>query len=303
MTKRVLLTGATGFVGTRLAAAIRDSDRELVATFYKTPPKSLESHTSKCRYVSCDIADPEAVASLFRDWGPFDTVVNAAAILPDKKPDFAGRSFHTNVLGQGYLVDAAALSHCRRFVYCSSISVYDGAGHFEEARPVAPVSAYGLSKYLGEQMLHLRASSLDTEMTGVSLRFSGIHGLGRARGVVAAMIEAARHNDDIAVDDPSSVYRLCFVSDAVDAIISGMAMPARAKSMCYNAASLEPCTLRHLAAQIVSLSASRSNVVVRGDAPRRDKVMDISAFQRDSGYNPAGLHVNLTLMLSPTLSP
>ena len=60
-----------------------------------------------------------------------------------------------NIDGTAMLLDLARLNHMRRFVFCSSISVYGdvGAAAITEDTPLRPTSVYGATKVACEQLI------------------------------------------------------------------------------------------------------------------------------------------------------
>jgi nucleoside-diphosphate-sugar epimerase len=146
----VLVTGATGFIGRHLTAALRESGAEVVAatrTAQQAP--GVES-------LQFDLARPECV--LPQQLQGFDCVYHLAArvhamhVSSDDEAQFRQLNVHaTQVLAQ-----TAASAGVRTFVYLSSIKVN---GERTLDRPFtaddapAPQDAYGRSKWQAEQAL------------------------------------------------------------------------------------------------------------------------------------------------------
>lgn len=149
---RVLVTGATGFVGTTLCDALGRSGYLVRAALRRD--RVLPS----CIAEKIVVGDHDAAT----DWSPalqgVDCVVHAAArahILYDS-PANADLYFQTNTHGTQRLASMSALTGVRRFVYLSSIKV-NGEGTFD--RPYSaddapsPIDDYGISKWRAEQAL------------------------------------------------------------------------------------------------------------------------------------------------------
>jgi len=98
----ILVTGARGFLGRAVCA--------------QTPSIATD--------LPCDISDAGAVAALFRA-EPIDVVIHLAGLLPTACRADPGRAARVNVMGSVNLLEAAAAAGVRRFVFGSSISVYE----------------------------------------------------------------------------------------------------------------------------------------------------------------------------------
>ncbi len=142
---KVLVTGGSGLLGAFVVAELMDHCR--VSVLDITPPKA------DLPYFEVDILDRPALAAAFAG---HDAVVQLAAL--DAAVDATEEQFfHTNVQGLWNVLDAAEAAGLRRAVVCSSVSAYNIS---EENSPrtlpvevdhhLAPVTAYGLSKQVGE---------------------------------------------------------------------------------------------------------------------------------------------------------
>lgn len=149
--RRVLITGAAGFVGAYLTAhlAAHHPDWSLVGTTLDAdPPSDL---------VQCDLRDASAVTALVARVEP-DAVVhlagqsNVAASFAD-----AEGTLTNNILGTLHLLEACrAHANNARLLIVSSAEVYGPtppeAQPLHEDRPLAPVSPYAVSKAAHEML-------------------------------------------------------------------------------------------------------------------------------------------------------
>jgi GDP-4-dehydro-6-deoxy-D-mannose reductase len=148
--KTVLVTGAGGFVGRRLLAHLQQVDprpRRVVAVDIC----SCESE-GDVEWRTCDITDPEAVASMIDDVQP-GAVIHLAGVTDNS--DLAG-CFSVNVLACHNLLAAAGrLSSPPRVLVVGSAAMYGiTEGEREivaEDRPLLGRTPYGVSKIMQEQ--------------------------------------------------------------------------------------------------------------------------------------------------------
>ena len=104
---RVFLTGASGFVGRRVLATLRDRGHQVTCLGRSAGPGA----------VAGDLASPESYAAALVG---HDVVVHLAAITGKAAPDAYQR---INVDGTRLLLDAARRAGVARFLFCSSIAV------------------------------------------------------------------------------------------------------------------------------------------------------------------------------------
>ena len=154
MKKRMLITGATGFLGSR------------VAQFYKAKYEVLTPSHGEM-----DIADEESVLCYFKENRP-DYVIHCAAISDvgrcEREPDF---SWSINVVGTENVVKAAK-EISAKCVCCSSDQVYFGSAEIEahkEEEVIEPANVYGKEKFYAEN------SCLTIDENSVHLRLSWMY--------------------------------------------------------------------------------------------------------------------------------
>lgn len=294
MTNSILVTGANGFVGASLIGRLAEAGHTVCGTVRENRDR-LPSHPPKnIDFVSCDLADRDAVRRLF-DKRRFDTVIHTAARLgPQNAPDFGSLAARDNVCAHVNLVEQTVQSESPRYIFCSSISVYEGEPEriegFRESDVVRPTTLYGWSKYAAEEFLR-SVSGRGNDFRAVSVRLSGIHGPGRNSGAVYHMLRAARAGENLSVNEPESRFRLLFLADTVEALVLLIDAPLPVPYSCYNIASQEIFTLRQLAETVISKVGSNSQIIEpdAGDPPRRNQVMDTSLAELDLGFTGQSL--------------
>jgi len=153
---RVLLTGASGFVGRRLGARLAAAGHAVGGLAHDLAglPEGVEP-------LPADVRDRAAVARAAERFAP-DTVVHLAAL------SHVGESwrrideyYEVNVLGTEHALAAAG---GRRFLLASSAEVYGLVPAAEqpirEARPLAPRSPYALTKAVAERLALAAGASI-----------------------------------------------------------------------------------------------------------------------------------------------
>lgn len=172
---RVLVTGASGFVGRALCPAVAAAGHEVIAGV-REGAASPDGHTHRALV---DLAGEQpldaAVAGI-------DAVVHLAArahVMRETADDPLALYRRTNVDGTRRLAEAAARAGARRFVLMSSVKVNGertSARRFTENDPPAPGDAYGISKREAEETL--AAVARGSGMSAVALRAPLVYGPG-----------------------------------------------------------------------------------------------------------------------------
>ncbi|MFH1983066.1 MAG: NAD-dependent epimerase/dehydratase family protein [Pseudomonadota bacterium] len=170
---RVLVTGASGFVGRPLCVGLTEAGCTVRAV--SRAPSALAW-----------AGDVHPVAGIdgHTDWDTalvgVSAVVHLAARvhrLSDDAPDAAAAYERVNTAGTLRLAAAAAAAGCRRFVFLSTVKVLGEAGRFRgEGAGQPPADPYGLSKYDAEQGLRRIAET--SGMKVVCLRPPLVYGPG-----------------------------------------------------------------------------------------------------------------------------
>jgi len=148
---RVLVTGASGFVGVNLVEALLKRDHEVVAVSLDALPKHL-----KAIEVKGDTTDTQLLERLMREHR-VEAVWHGAAITAgaEREKREAGRILEVNTLATIRALEATARAGVRRFIYPSSSAVYgstafEGEGPLGEDEPLRPLNLYGISKVAAE---------------------------------------------------------------------------------------------------------------------------------------------------------
>jgi len=170
---KVLVTGATGFVGRRIVSRLREDGFDI--RIASRLPQRLAGADDAAALPGAD-APEEAFLALMRD---VTHVVHCAALNNDRSAAEAGFQA-VNATLTGRLAQAAAARTDGRFVYLSSIRAVAGAGFngtVDEATPADPQCAYGRSKREGEIAM-LEAFAKAGRDGATALRLPPVYGEG-----------------------------------------------------------------------------------------------------------------------------
>lgn len=193
---RVLVTGASGFVGRALTHALQISGYNVLGVV-----RQLQGHIGACSLDTKRLAF-KAVGNISNQtqWTPVlqgvDMVVHCAArvhVMREQASDPMAAFREVNVAGTLHLAEHAAAAGVRRFVFLSSIGVngvQSAPGKsFSETDKSSPHNAYALSKWEAEQGLFSIAN--ETGLKVVIIRPPLVYGFG-APGNFGALMRAVQ---------------------------------------------------------------------------------------------------------------
>ena len=288
MSRRILITGAPGFIGTHLTTRLlSDGDQVIgfdnfdpfydVAIKRRNVERLREIGGDSFTLIEGDLRDADACAAAVDG---VDGIVHLAA-LAGVRPSIQDpvRYMDVNVRGTQILLDAwqnVAAGTSRPFVFGSSSSVYGGNEKvpFSEDDPVNnPVSPYAASKRAGELLC-----STFHHLTGIPvtcLRFFTVFGPGqRPEMAIHKFSRKVLAGEPLPFFGDGSTRRdYTFVSDIVDGVTAALGRdPGDAdRYRIFNLGGAETTTLAELV-QIIEKTLGKSAILDRqpeqpGDVP------------------------------------
>ncbi len=212
---RIVVTGASGFMGTRLCARLTTEG----ATVVGADRSSRDADGT----VQVDVTDPFSIRKALGPDSPADAVVHTAALVGDQ---FAPAEYHEfNVRGADRVAKAAREAGARRFIQISSIA---GMG-FEPGRDVDETLAcepfgdpYGDSKLLGERAALEHHGKQGMEV--VAIRPGDMWGPGSQPWVVRP-VQMMRSGEFMWVSGGRGQLAMVHIDDIIDGIILALTTP------------------------------------------------------------------------------
>lgn len=215
MASKILITGASGFIGSFIVEEALDRGMEVWAAVRRTSSRRyLQDY--RINFIELDFDSEERLREQLGGH-EFDYIVHAAGVTKClDKADF----HRVNAEGTRHLVEAvlALRMPIKRFVYLSSLSVF---GAIHEEQPYAditehdtprPNTAYGRSKLEAERYL----DSIGNEFPYIILRPSGVYGPRETDYFL--MAKSIRRHFDFAVGFKRQDITFVYVLDVVQAV-------------------------------------------------------------------------------------
>jgi UDP-glucuronate 4-epimerase len=231
--KKILITGAAGFIGSNLAEKLISSG-EIVGiddfNDYYSPLikkhniKDLRNNPSFKIYTG-DISDKKIISKIFQE-NRIDKIIHLAARAGVRSSlENPTLYMKVNFLGTQNILEAARENHVQQFIFASSSSVYGNnikVPFSEDDQTDKPISPYAISKLAGEKLCWLYNNTYGLKTT--VLRFFSVYGpKGRPDMAPFIFTKKILNHDIIDVyGDGSQARDFTYVDDITDGIALAM---------------------------------------------------------------------------------
>ena len=172
--KKVLVTGACGYLGARLSKHLSENGYRITA-FDSFDPSKYSQWTSLMKEVIVgDIRDETTLSSLAEK--QFAVIIHLISLDHHKSEDNPNFVSSINVMPTWNLLDKFTRNGLEKFIYFSTIHIYGKTPNknITEDHTPAPLSAYGLTHLLSENICNY--FNIKTETNCINVRLSNSYG-------------------------------------------------------------------------------------------------------------------------------
>lgn len=218
---RILITGATGFIGCELAQLAVRLGHQVTAV------SAVNNPTERSRYdrltaagitvVTAALDQKERLEAALQNQ---DAVIHLAAAQHEAEaPEVLFR--RVNVEGTRTMLELAQRARVSRFVHGSTIGVYGqaAAGSLTEHSPLAPTSSYGRTKAEAEEV----ARGYSAKMAVCIVRISETYGPGDMR--LLKLFRAVQRGRYFTIGDGRNQHQLIYVDDLARGLLAAVESP------------------------------------------------------------------------------
>ncbi|MCW5652254.1 NAD(P)-dependent oxidoreductase [Hydrogenophaga sp.] len=277
---RVLLTGASGFIG----GALKD---RLLSDGVQVHAVSRSARTSDepgLHWHQADLADERAVQQLFADVRPDGVFHLASEVTGGRETGLVVPTLKGNLLGAVHILSAATEQGCRRVVLAGSLEEPDGS----EAATAVPCSPYAAAKWAASGYARMFHALYQTP--AVLARLFMVYGPGQHdfRKLVPYVSRALAQGVSPQLSSGHRPVDWVFVDDVVEGLVR-MAQTPGIDGQTVDLGSGELHTIREVVTLLCELSAP-CPAPAFGALPDRPleqvKVADTDQTQRQLGWRP-----------------
>ncbi|MDB2637601.1 NAD-dependent epimerase/dehydratase family protein [Alphaproteobacteria bacterium] len=293
--KKVLVTGAAGFIGTNLVRRLVEMGASVRGTLHTKPVQRAEPSVE---FVTCDLTSQKDCATACRgiDY-VFMAAANSSGAAVIEKTPLAHLT--PNLIMNARMLEAAHEQGVEKFCFISSNTVYpvtdfavnedDASYNFFEKYFVV-----GWMKRFSEIMCEMYSNKITNTMDTLIVRPGNLYGpydkftLHDSK-VIAALIRRAIEKQDpfVVWGDGKDIKDFLYIDDFVEGLLRAFIMPERPRSL--NIASGKPITIHEIVSLILK-ATDFDGIAVKYDSSKPTmipkRLIDIGRIQNKTGWSP-----------------
>ena len=306
---KILVTGATGFLGKYVIEELLDHDYSIVA-FGRNEKVGKALESERVQFVKGDLSSIDELRQAFQD---IDAVVHAGALSTAWGPWKA--FYQANVIGTQNVLDLCREYAIKRLVYVSSPSIYAaGKDQFDIKECDAPTENH-LNNYIRSKLASEKLFPNYPDVPSIILRPRGLFGVGDT-SILPRVLRLSRKIGIPLIRGGEQLMDMTCVENVALAIRLALETPQAAGEV-YNITNGEPRAFRNLieetlrglgypiryrkipAPLVCAISSSLEfiykSLKLKGEPAltrytyyllRYSQTLDISKAERDLGYRP-----------------
>lgn len=288
---RVLVTGATGFIGGHLVPRLVERGYEVYSLERYVTGRYVLGQRREVKTVFGDLKEYFAVKRIVHEVQP-DAVIHLAAVSPVAYSyDHPHEVIETNLLGTVNLAESCLreVAHFKQFLFASTSETYgNGPTPKTEETPQNPNSPYAVSKFACEKYLLYMRDAYSFPAT-ILRNFNTYGRKDNTHFVVERTIVQMLQGKTVRLGDPTPIRDLMYVNDHVNSFLTCLDNQ-KAKGEIFNFCTGRSVSIKQLVELIGELSDFKGEIIWHTIPARpldiKELVGDYSKAKRLLGWEP-----------------
>lgn len=246
--KRVLITGANGFIGARLLSRLIGLGYEpAIIVRDSSNLKRIGHLLDKTRVFHGDVRDAAGITAIMAEFAPEAVIHLVTYYAVEHTTPEIRVMLDTNVTGTVNLLEAARLNHVRLFVNTSTCAVYEQKDlPVSEQAKISPQNLYAVTKLQAEEACRFYANNYGVD--AITLRLFPPYGPGdNERRLIPYLIKTFAAGSSPQLTTGKQKWDFVYVDDIVEAFVAVLARhPFREHYDVINIGTGDPVSVRDM---------------------------------------------------------
>lgn len=197
--QRIIVTGGAGYIGSHFIAQLLEQRNNvdilvidnLISGSASTIQKIEHAMGVTLNFHEVDIRDEKKLTYILDEFKP-DKIVHFAALKSPTESIINPLEYYdTNITGTITLLRAMEKASCYHLIFSSSAAVYGDPEYLpiDEAHPMQPLSPYGMSKKIAEQLISDQTKAVEN-FKAIALRYFNPIGAHRTINIGEPLVES-----------------------------------------------------------------------------------------------------------------
>ena len=293
----ILITGAAGFLGSSLVAALLNEGFKVIGIDRREYSLLGKNVIDNENLIFMRGQIDNKTNNALKDFN-IDGIIHLASQLNNSSSLKFTDYYNGNVNTTSHVIEIAKKQNVEYVVFASTCSIYGKQptnGFIDETVLPDPTDNYGLTKYIAEKLLEIELQFTPVKI--IVLRFTSIFGKNDRYSIVNTFTSLAKQNKDIkAFGNGQRLKNLVYLADAVEIINRAVEkIDELKKHEIFITGGKQSIKVLDLASKLIELLGSKSKLIPIKERASIDwdSNVDISKAQRILGFSPMSVSEGL----------